>query len=436
MKKTKENKSKIKDSSENNSGEPTAIINNDETTDNRFIQNHNNKNSIILDYNESYNSISVEETFLLRYSDPINTISLTDNYLLFGSMIGKVILYNISKKHFYQLYDLANENIMGSSLENEINDKNVHYIAIGDESVVSIFEKDNEKDIEANTIYNYENKEIHNTNCKDNFTLLWKNKALIVNLFTQVESKEFLAEIEIKNHSYVLITYDIEDKIKNLTKEGFIEMSNYSVPFDFRENIFLFLEHLENEQRSIGIYEFKDKSNVENQPNDENKKKVLTTIDKSFGHISFLKILNKNIILMVRNYNLIEIYNIENEFKMISSYNNEYEINDIDFYEIKNHENEKNDNDDKVISTHIKFIQYNIIILDIEQNIIEFKYKNESNKFELAFKTNIKDINGINNDLKLKGLFDLDFPYYIKNSPHYIAVTTDQACFLFKKEKK
>ena len=435
MKKTKENKSKIKDSSEN-SGEPTVIINNDETTNNRFIQNNNNKNSIILDYNESYNSISLEETFLLRYSDPINTISLTDNYLLFGSMIGKVILYNISKKHFYNLYDLANENIMGSSLENDINDKNVHYIAIGDESVVSIFEKENEKDIEANTIYNYENKETHNTNCKDNFTLLWKNKALIISLFTPVEPKEYLEEIEIRKNSYILITYDIEDKIKNLAKEGFIEMSNYSVPFDFRENIFLFLEHLPDSQRSIGIYEFKDKSNDENQPKDENKKKVLTTIDKSFGHISFLKILNKNMILMVRNYNLIEIYNIENEFKMISSYNNNYEINDIDFYEIKNHEDEINNKEDNIISSHIKFIQYNIIILDIEQNIIEFKYKNESNRFELTFKKNIKDINGIDNDLKLKGLFNLDFPYYIKTSPHYIAVTTDQACFLFKKEKE
>ena len=39
-------------------------------------------------------------------------------------------------------------------------------------------------------------------------------------------------------------------------------------------------------------------------------------------------------VLMVRNYNQIEIYNIENEFKIIFSYNNNYKINDIDFYEI------------------------------------------------------------------------------------------------------
>ena len=420
MEKEKDNsKSKINKNSSINSVEPTAIINNDEDTENRFIQNNNNKNSIILNNNESYNNLSLEETFLLRYSDPINSISLTDNYLLFGSMIGKVLLYNISKKHFFQLYELANENIMGTSLENDINGKIVHYIAIGDETVVSIIEKDEEKNIETNTIYNYDEKDKHDINCTDNFTLLWKNKALIINLYT---NKEYDEEFETKNNSYILLTYEIEDKNKNLTEEGSIEMSNYSVPFDFKDNIFLFLEHNPNEKRDISIYEFKES-------NKENKKKVLTTLDKNFGHISFLKILNKNLLLLVRNYNQIEIYNIENEFKKISSYNNNYEINDIGFYEIKNNEDEKEEND-----TNDKR-QYNIIFIDVEQNICEFKFKNElNNKLEKAFNINVKDINGINNELKNKGLFDLDFPYYIKNSPNFIAITTDQACFLFRKE--
>ena len=421
MEKEKDNsKSKLNKNSSINSVEPTAIINNDEDTENRFIQNNNNKSNIILNNNESYNNLSLEETFLLRYSDPINSISLTDNYLLFGSMIGKVLLYNISKKHFFQLYELANENIMGTSLENDINGKIVHYVAIGDETVVSIIEKDEEKNIETNTIYNYDEKDNHDTYCPNNFTLLWKNKALIINLYT---NKEYDEEFETKNNSYILLTYEIEDKNKNLTEEGSIEMSNYSVPFDFKDNIFLFLEHNPNEKRDISIYEFKES-------NKENKKKVLTTLDKNFGHISFLKILNKNLLLLVRNYNQIEIYNIENEFKKISSYNNNYEINDIGFYEIKNNEDEKEEND-----TNDKK-QYNIIFIDVEQNICEFKFKNElNNKLEIAFNINVKDINGISNELKNKGLFDLDFPYYIKNSPNFIAITTDQACFLFRKEK-
>lgn len=428
---------KIKDDNNKNisinSGDPTAIMNNDETTDNRLIKNnHNNKNSIIIDKNDSYHKISLVETFPLRYSDPINSISLTDNYLLFGTMIGKVILYNIEKKHFYQLYELANENIMGSSLENNINNKMVHYIAIGDESIVSIFEKETEKDIEANTIDNFDEKDKHNLNCTNDFTLLWKNKALIINLYT---NKEYNEDFEFKKNSYILLTYDIENKKKDLTEEGFIEMSNYSVPFDFRDNIFLFLEHNPNEKRNISIYSFgKEKK--------ENEKKNLITVDKNFGHISFLKIINKSLILMVRNYNQIEIYEIgKNEFKEIVSYRNDYEINDIDFYEIKGNENENEENgneeeDDKIINAKLKLKRYNIIFFDVAQNIYELKYNNEvKNKLELHFKINIQDISGISNDLKNKGLFDLDFPYYIKNSPNFIAITTDQACFLFKKEK-
>ena len=408
------------------SQDKTGIINPEEPTDNRLINNNINKNSLILDYKESYNTISLEETFILRYSDPVNSISLTDNFLLFGSMIGKVILYNISKKHFYQLYDLTNENIMGSSLENNINDKVVHYIAIGDESVVSFFEKETEKDIEANTINNYPTRDIHNQYCEKNFTLLWKNKVLILNLYyAEVYDEDF----EFKNNSYTLITYEIEDKKKDSTEEGFIEMSNYSVPFDFRDDIFLFLEHIRDNKRNICIYEKKKKKKEKN-----NEKKILIEIDKNFGNISFLKIINKNLILMVRNYNDIEIYNIENEFKLISSYKNNYEINDIDFYELNN-ENEKNDD---IISTNVKYKQYNIIFFDVEQNIFELKFVGGSNvslEKNINFQININNIKEISQNLKDKGLFNLDFPYYIRNSPHYVAITSDQACFLFRKEK-
>ena len=409
------------------SQDKTGIINPEEPTDNRLINNNINKNSLILDYKESYNTISLEETFILRYSDPVNSISLTDNFLLFGSMIGKVILYNISKKHFYQLYDLTNENIMGSSLENNINDKVVHYIAIGDESVVSFFEKETEKDIEANTINNYPTRDIHNQYCEKNFTLLWKNKVLILNLYyAEVYDEDF----EFKNNSYTLITYEIEDKKKDSTEEGFIEMSNYSVPFDFRDDIFLFLEHIRDNKRNICIYEFKGEKKEKN-----NEKKILIEIDKNFGNISFLKIINKNLILMVRNYNDIEIYNIENEFKLISSYKNNYEINDIDFYELNN-ENEKNDD---IISTNVKYKQYNIIFFDVEQNIFELKFVGGSNvnlEKNINFQININNIKEISQNLKDKGLFNLDFPYYIRNSPHYVAITSDQACFLFRKEKR
>ena len=399
------------------------IINNDETTANRFIQNNRKNNNVLTEYDDYYKSLSLEETFLLRYSDPVNSIALTDNYLLFGSMIGKVIFYNIPKKHFYQLYELTNESTMGCSLENKINGKNIHYIAIGDEFVVSIFEKENEQDIEANTIYNYKEKEMHSANCPESFTLLWKNKALIINLKQAVEYNE---DIEFNKNSYSIITYDIENKRED-SESGIIEMSNYSVPFDFRDNLFLFLEHCPKDKRSICAYEFNDNDGKEDN---KKEKKILITVSKNFGHISFLKILNKKMILMVRNYNNIEIYEIDNGFNLLASYNNNYELNAIDFYEINN--GDGND-DDNLINVNLKNKSYNIIFIDIEQNIMELKFSGD--KFTQLFHNNVKDIDDINKDLKMKGLFDLDFPYYIKNSPHFIALTTDQACFLFRKEQ-
>ena len=70
---------------------------------------------------------------------------------------------------------------------------------------------------------------------------------------------------------------------------------------------------------------------------------------------------------------------------------------------------------------------------------MKFRYNNinsqNKQQLEVNIMKNLKEITGINDELKDKGLFNLDFPYYIKNSPSYIAVTTDLTCFLFKKQK-
>ena len=153
-------------------------------------------------------------------------------------------------------------------------------------------------------------------------------------------------------------------------------------------------------------------------------------IAKNFGHISFMKLINSNYLLLVRNYNKVEVYNIKNnQFNLMSSYiNRDGEINAIDFCDVSENVDDENNED----------IQINIILLDIEQNIIELNYKgsqtNNKSKMEINFKINMNSVKEINQELKDKGLFALDFPYFIKNSPNYVAVTTDQACFLFRKE--
>ena len=50
------------------------------------------------------------------------------------------------------------------------------------------------------------------------------------------QATEYNEEIQYKNNEYTLITYEIEDKKKDPEK-GEIEMTNYSVPFDYKDNI-------------------------------------------------------------------------------------------------------------------------------------------------------------------------------------------------------
>ena len=438
MKKIKEI-NKINDEESNiDSKEPTALVNNDENTENHFIKESKN---IMIKQEQSSDELTLEETFILRYSDPINSIALTDDHLLFGSMIGKVILYNIPKKKTHNLYEMTNENVVGCSLETKIGNKKIFYVSIGDESVISLEEKENENgemEIQSNSISNYDSQEYHLNNCTQAFTMLWKNKSLIIFLYHATKHDE---EIVTNSTSYYLPTYSIKSIQKELIEEGTINMSNYSVPFDFRHNCFLFLEYINKDNikdnRDLCIYRFKGK---------KSGKDVLMNLDQNFGHISFAKILNKNLILIVRNYNLIEIYNIENgnDANILGEFSNESEINSIDFYEVNNNEKNTNENkshNDEILSAKLRENQsFYIVFLDENENIVELKFKSELNmnnkqNLEVKLKKNINEIKGISEELKNKGLFNLDFPYYIKNSPKYIALTTDQACFLFKKTK-
>ena len=220
--------------------------------------------------------------------------------------------------------------------------------------------------------------------------------------------------------------------VQDIAKAMRVNASYLSQLFSRKQGMPL-TEYIAKEKRDLCLYLFKGK---------ESNKKLLMNLDKNFGHISFAKILIRNLILIVRNYNIIEIYNIDNEPQLIANYNNESEINAIDFYEANiNESNASIKEDDSMISAKIKEEQlYYIVFIDVNENIIELKFKyNINNKDEQELKVNIKknlkDIKKINEEYKNKALFNLDFPYYIKNSPNYIVVTTDITCFLLKKQR-
>ena len=103
MKKLEESTKIKNEDSQLYSNAPKNLVNNDKDTENRFIKN---KIDIRNNPEDSIDELTLEETFILRYSDPINSIALNDNYLLFGSMLGKVVLYNIQSKKAHNLQEI------------------------------------------------------------------------------------------------------------------------------------------------------------------------------------------------------------------------------------------------------------------------------------------------------------------------------------------
>ena len=74
---------------------------------------------------------------------------------------------------------------------------------------------------------------------------------------------------------------------------------------------------------------------------------------------------------------------------------------------------------DSILSAKLKEEQCcYIIFFDENQNIIELEFKynltnKNKQKLNIVIKMNINDIKGITDEIKNKGLFNLDFPYYI-----------------------
>ena len=414
-----------KQMTKNNNHSPNNINNSPINDDKYFLndtnsQNSNNKNSL---NNTQIQNISLKlyQTLPLNYCDPINSISLTDDFLIYGSMIGKVLLYEIKTKKEFKICESAHECIMGTSLQNKIDEKNnkeMHFAAVGDEYIISIkFEKG---DILIKNIFNYEQRAMHLEYCKNSFQLLNGNILLILLLIPPANNDEPIRNYNCKFY----LNYFSDKKLKTKCKEGIIDISNYVVPFDFRENIFLFLEYLSKDERAICFYYFLYQETEDNVIDKCYKNTIMVINDNKFGKVSFLKIMKNNLVLLVRNENIIEIYEVKEKEKMkiISTYCNEGgEINGINFYKSK-----ENKNNSEI---------FYIVFFDINLNLVElcYNYYDGIGKINTNISVNLEKDEVIDYNYIFKGLFNFDFPYYVANSEHYIALTTDENCFLFQK---
>lgn len=342
------------------------------------------------------NYISFVRYIALRYADPVCAIDLSDKYLLYGTMLGTAACYLINQRKLITLSETQEEHVSGVKIdENKDNPKeNKLYVCIGDFRIF-IFDSFNENFNEnpKNTqIDNYPNESEHEKKCEKCFTML-KNDYLVRTFIDfPADTKQGYQEA------------DTEYSIKNINdlteKMGKMKMSNYSVPFDFDGKYYIFVDFHEPKKRDFHIFDTEKQSTFLNFELEE----------KKLGHISLLKILKNDLVFWVRDYNICEIRNLNKFDEVIKRFNvRGSEI--LAFDVIYTDEND--------------FESLKIIFVDIFCNVFLYSYK--TNKTERLF--NLEDLE-IDQVIKDQRFFSMGYPYYIKVSKQYMAISSDYGIIL------
>ena len=377
--------------------------------------------------------IKLVEFINLRYADPISAIDLIDNYLLFGSMLGSITLYIIGKKKLIKLSDTEDEYISGVKIK-----ENILYICIGDLKITTYEVTQDDNILPKDSTNNYKNEEEHNKNCENCLTML--NNDYLIRTFID------FPEEPNKEPSIKLVKYSIKNIIDNKEFEGKIRMSNYTVPFDFNGTYYIYIDFLKKNKRKFGIHDVttenengeenkeNEEENIENEEEKENKDNkvfIIENFKEKIGHISHLKIIKNNKIFIVRDYNICEIRNCNFELiKKLNIKSNEILNFDIIFNvigednnenksESKNIKENNNDNPDDE--------SFYLILIDIDCNII--LYNSKEDKSEILFNLETDNLN-IDKDIKEQKFFSFGYPYYIRITKKYIAISSDYGCIL------
>ena len=346
---------------------------------------------------------------------------------------GKISFKKNNIPKIYKLISGCIENICCISLVNDILN-----FSIGDkeiihcEKITSFFGNDLSMSYNFKRISIYDSEKNHNDFCENCSCLMSKNNFLIVYSYYS-DFNWPLRFNQIKYDNRNLKTLEIIS--------GFIEMSNYNVPFDFDGDKFLYIEYYDESIRCINIY------------NTLSKKKYLSyLIDKKFGHISHMKLLPNDCIFLCRNLFICEIYKynsnitddesnnnfilinmwVHNKNKEIISSNiyvlgnktsNEYKNNKIKSENSNKNEIHKNSNKKKENKKGIKKnnILHNLINDDNNFSIDSSVSKNKILDF---CKSNDEILNVENKENELKKEGELN-ENEIKNEGSYYIITLD-----------
>ena len=251
-----------------------------------------------------------------NFGDPISSVLLTPEHVIIGTMLGQISYLTLLSNKISNLSEFNTENISNISFNR---DDEIINISIGDEKIFR-YKKDKknpEKLFLFQKVSNYANEMEHNNFCQNTYTSL--SPELLFRIQLSPPEEKCLNIIEIENE------YDIINIINSdVIYIGRLPMTNYIVPFGFDGEYFAWVEFIGPGERNICIANVIDYKNNKNNKEDNlvetYKKNIDKNIDKKFGHISYLKILNDSKIFIVHSLNICEIRQLNKEFTLLESF--------------------------------------------------------------------------------------------------------------------
>ena len=393
-----------------------------------------------------------------RFGDPITSISLNSRYCIIGTMFGKLILYTIKIKEATIILEHSEEEILNINFSSN-NNSNSHdfYCCVGDKSILkysirqNLLNKNNQTVTLIATINNYSDECLHVKVC-DNALVFCTKEIYFMVAIEQLKKKPMV--LNTTDSSYIIKNVETMETIE----KGFIKTTNYIVPFDFDGKYFILLQFFTVTERMLCSF------------NVITLKTWKHLLREDFGVLNYCKFINDNKVFIVRKFNLCEIRIMDDNFTITHSFQN---IGDkvigLDFfYKITKSVNKstnvldlnkKKDKDD-ISETETKKLYYNnnlsgednlnssfgdknnilynsenirantdinFILLDVDGNV---NFYNVDKGIKNLF--NVNKVNEIDKSIREKGLFSLNYPYMIKFYHPYLAISTDNGCYIFQ----
>ena len=305
--------------------------------------------------NQNYSEYYIYKLIEINFGDPISSMLLTPDHLIIGTMLGKISFFTLSSKELSNLSELNPENVSNISYNSE--DKIIN-ISIGDEKILRYKEdKQNPNNFHLfQKVLNYSNEADHTKFCENAFIYLSSHYIFRIQLSQPEEKCLNISELEA---DYEIMNINNND----IFHIGKLPMTNYIVPFCFDGQNFAWVEFTGPEKRNICLANVLKNLVQKNSTNNINPYKK--DIDRNFGHISHLKIMDKDKIFLVHSLNICEIRQLNNDFTLLESFQHiGDEVYAVDIYYsneyLRNSDNEKESSNLDFLLDHNNYLNLNL----------------------------------------------------------------------------